>query len=184
MKIKDRTFKTFISEAEIAGIVERLAGEVSRDYAGGDLVVCPVLTGAYMFAADLTRRLTVPCEISFVRYASYSGMSSTGEVRCSLPFPPAVEGRDVLIVEDVVDSGFSMRHMLDAVQALRPRSVKVCTLFLKPAAFKGDYKVDYVGRETGNEFIVGYGLDYDEQGRTLPEVLVVEGQEEEVGFKG
>ena len=174
MVIKDKNFKTFISEAEIKQIVNRLAGEVSRDYAGGDLVACPILTGAFMFASDLVRRLTIPCEVSFVRYASYSGMSSTGEVKCMLPFPPEIEGRDVLIVEDVIDSGFSMKHMLQAVWALHPRSVKICALFYKPAAFKGDYKVDYIGREIGNEFIVGYGLDYDEQGRTLPEVLVVE----------
>ena len=174
MKIKDKEFKPFITEGEIKDIVKRLATQVSRDYAEGDLVVCPILTGAYMFAADLTRQLTIPCEVSFVRYASYSGMSSTGTVKCMLPFPPDVEGRDVLIVEDVVDSGFSMRHMLDAVYALHPRSVKICTLFFKPHAFKGNYKVDYVGREIGDEFIVGYGLDYDEQGRTLGEVLVVE----------
>lgn len=173
LKIKDKEFGTFIGERELATIVERVAGEVSRDYQGKNLVVCPILTGAYMFAADLTRRLTVPCEVRFVRYASYSGMSSTGEVTCSLPFPPEVEGRDVLIVEDVVDSGFSMRHLLDALNALHPRSVRICTLFFKPAAFKGDYKVDYIGRNIGNEFIVGYGMDYDEQGRTLGEVLVV-----------
>lgn len=173
MKIKDKEFKTFISEAEIQSIVKRLAAEVSRDYEGLDLVACPILTGAFMFASDLVRRLTIPCEVSFVRYASYSGMSSTGEVKCVLPFPPEIEGCDVLIVEDVVDSGFSMKHMLQAVGKLNPRSVRICALFYKPAAFKGDYKVDYVGREIGNEFIVGYGLDYDEQGRTLPEVLVV-----------
>ena len=174
MQIKDKQFKTFISEAEIQQIVNRLAIEVSRDYAGGDLVACPILTGAFMFASDLVRRLTIPCEVSFVRYASYSGMSSTGNVKCMLPFPPEIEGRDVLIVEDVIDSGFSMKHMLQAVWALRPRSVKICALFYKPEAFKGDYKVDYIGREIGNEFIVGYGLDYDEQGRTLPEVLVLD----------
>lgn len=174
MKIKDKEFKPFITEAEIDAIVRRLAGEVSRDFEGHDLVACPVLTGAYMFASDLLRRLTIPCEVSFVRYASYSGMSSTGTVKCMLPFPPNVEGRDVLIVEDVIDSGLSMRHMLDAVWALHPRSVHVCALFYKPAAFKGDYKVEYIGREIGNEFIVGYGLDYDEQGRTLPEVMVVD----------
>ena len=174
MKVKDREFKPFITEAEIQGIVSRLAGEVSRDYSGGSLVACPILTGAYMFAADLLRRLTVPCEVAFVRYSSYSGMESTGTVSCRLPFPPEVEGRDVLIVEDVVDSGLSMRHMLDAAWAMHPRSVRICTLFFKPAAFKGDYKVDYIGREIGNEFIVGYGMDYDEQGRTLPEVLVLD----------
>lgn len=171
--VKDKQFRPYISKSEIDGINDRLAAELSRDYAGLDLVACPILTGAYMFAADLLRRLTIPCEVSFVRYASYSGMTSTGQVRCMLPFPPNVEGRDVLIVEDVVDSGFSMRHMIDAVMALHPRSVKICTLFFKPEAFKGDYKVDYIGREIGNEFIVGYGLDYDEYGRTLPEVYVL-----------
>lgn len=174
MKIKDKEFRPYITEAEIKEIVEGLATRISKDYADGDLVACPILTGAFMFASDLVRRLTIPCEVCFVRYSSYSGMKSTGEVKCMLPFPPDIEGRDVLIVEDVVDSGLSMRHILDAVNALHPKSVKICTLFFKPDAFKGDYKVDYVGREIGNEFIVGYGLDYDELGRTLPEVMVVE----------
>ena len=173
MRIKDRDFKPFVTEAEIDGIVRRLAEEISRDYKDRDLVACPILTGAFMFAADLLRRLTVPCEVSFVRYASYSGMNSTGQVSCALPFPSGIKGRDVLIVEDVVDTGLSMQHMLEAVRALHPRSVRVCALFFKPESFKGDYRVDYVGREIGNEFIVGYGLDYDEQGRTLPEVMVV-----------
>lgn len=176
MRINDREFKPFITEAELDAIVRRLAGEISRDYKEGDLVACPILTGAFMFAADLLRRLTVPCEVVFVRYTSYCGMSSTGEVNCALPFPTGIEGRDLLIVEDVVDTGLSMQHILTEVQALRPRSVKVCALFFKPAAFKGNYKVDYVGREIGNEFIVGYGLDYDEQGRTLPEVMIVENE--------
>ena len=174
MKIKDKDFRIFIPEKEIATVVERLAGEVSRDYAGGDLLVCPVLTGAFMFASDLVRRLSVKCEIGFVRFASYSGMNSTGQVKCTLPFPPDVEGRDVLIVEDVVDSGLSLCHMLDALHELKPRSVKICSLFFKPHAFKGEYRVDYVGREIGNEFIVGYGMDYDEEGRTLKDVWVVE----------
>ena len=173
MKIKDKEFVPYIDEAELASIVGRLAAEVSRNYVGRDLVVCPVLTGAYMFAADLVRRLTVPCEVSFIKYTSYSGMSNTGEVKCALPFPPAIECRDVLIVEDVIDSGLSMRYVIDAAQALKPRCVRICTLFYKPEAFKGDYNVDYVGREIGNEFIVGYGMDYDDQGRTLPEIMVV-----------
>ncbi len=174
MQVKDKNFKPFITETELREIVDRLAGEISKDYKDRDLVACPILTGAFMFASDLMRRLTIPCEVAFVRYASYSGMSSTGEVRCMLPFPPDIEGRDVLIVEDVIDSGFSMKHMLQAVSALHPRSVRICALFFKPHAFKGDYKVDYVGREIGNEFIVGYGLDYDEHGRTLPEVYVID----------
>lgn len=178
MKVKDRDFDIFISEKELAGIVRSVAEKVNADYepdGGSPLLVCPVLTGAFMFASDLVRRLTMECEVRFVRYSSYSGMSSTGEVKCMLPFPPEVKGRDVLIVEDVVDSGLSMKKMLEEVWALKPRSVRVCTLFYKPAAFKGDFKVDYVGREIGNEFIVGYGLDYDEHGRGLKDVWVVRG---------
>lgn len=172
MRIKDKEFVPFVTEEEIDSIVRRLAAQISVDYTGKDMVACPILTGAFMFASDLVRRLTVPCEVSFVRYASYNGMKSTGEVRCMMPFPTSIEGRDVLIVEDVVDSGFSMKHMLSAAEAMHPRSVRICALFFKPEAFKGDYRVDYVGREIGNEFIVGYGLDYDEQGRGLPEVMV------------
>lgn len=169
MRIKDREFETFVGAAELAAIVERLAVEVSGDYER--LMVCPVLTGAYMFAADLTRRLTVPSEVHFVHYSSYSGMRSTGRVRCVLGFPPEVKGRDVLVVEDVVDSGLSMEAVLRDLYALEPRSVRVCTLFLKPAAFKGGFEVHYVGKEIGNEFIAGYGMDYDEEGRTLGDVV-------------
>lgn len=174
MRIKDKEFKPFIPAAELSLIADRLAGELSRDYRGRDLVVCPVLTGAFMFAADLVRRMTVPCEVSFVRFSSYCGMESTGHVECSLPFPSSIEGRDVLIVEDVVDTGLSIQHILQEVRALHPASVRVCALLYKPDAFRGDYRVDYVGRNIGNEFIVGYGLDYDEQGRNLPEILVID----------
>ena len=174
MKIKDIDFKPFITAAELDATVARLADEVSHDYSGRDLVVCPILTGAFIFAADLVRRLSVPAEVHFVRYSSYSGMASTGKVDCALSFGSELRGRDVLIVEDVVDTGLSMQQMLRDVQAVGPASVRVCTLLFKPDAFKGDFKVDYIGRRIGNEFIVGYGMDYDEQGRTLPEIMVRE----------
>lgn len=170
MKIKDKEFEVFISEEELGAIVDRLACRISADYAGTNLVVCPVLTGAYLFAADLLRKLTIDAEVAFVKYSSYEGMHSTGKVSCQLPFPEWVKGRDVLIVEDIVDTGLSMGHLLQEVGKLEPRSVRICTLFYKPEAFKGDYKVDYVGRDIANDFIVGYGLDYDEEGRTLKEV--------------
>lgn len=170
MKIKDKEFEVFISEEELGAIVDRLACRISDDYAGTNLVVCPVLTGAYLFAADLLRKLTIDAEVAFVKYSSYEGMHSTGKVSCQLPFPEWVKGRDVLIVEDIVDTGLSMGHLLQEVGKLEPRSVRICTLFYKPEAFKGDYKVDYVGRDIANDFIVGYGLDYDEEGRTLKEV--------------
>ncbi len=175
MKVKDKEFEVFISEEELGTIVDRLACRISDDYAGKRPVVCPVLTGAYLFAADLLRKLTVEAEVAFVKYSSYEGMRSTGKVSCQLPFPESVRGRDVIIVEDIVDSGLSMEHLLQEVGRLEPRSVRICSLFFKPAAFKGHFQVDYVGKEIGNEFIVGYGLDYDEEGRTLKEVYVVKG---------
>lgn len=174
MRIHDKDFHTFISEAKLDAIVKRLAAQISADYSGRDLVVCPVLTGAFIFAADLVRHITLPLEVSGVRYASYSGLNSTGKVVCRLPFPDYIAGRDVLIVEDVIDSGLSMQTVLRDAKALKPASVKVCTLFFKPDAFRGDYHVDYVGRTIGNEFIVGYGLDYDELGRNIPSVLVID----------
>lgn len=174
MRIKDREFELFIGKDELAGIVARLGREVSEGgvVGNGALMVCPVLTGAYMFAADLVRRIEVESEVHFVRYTSYVGMQSSGEVRCELPFKD-IEGRDVLIVEDVIDSGLSMGRMLAEVRALRPARVRVCALLMKPGAFKGDYRVDFVGREIGDEFIVGYGMDYDEAGRTLDAVYRV-----------
>lgn len=176
MQIKDLRFRPFIPEAELQGIASALAAQISRDYAGRDLVVSPILTGAFMFATDLVRRLTVPCHLAFVRYASYSGLASTGEVVCQLPFPAEIRGRDVLIVEDVVDTGLSMQRILADARALQPASLRVCSLFFKPGAFRGDYTVDYIGRNIGNEFIVGYGLDYDQLGRNLKEIYVLDQQ--------
>ena len=173
MRINDKDFELFIPADDIAAMVARVAAEVSRDHEGSDLVVCPVLTGAFLFASDLVRGLTVPCEVAFVKYASYEGMASTGTVRCLLPFPASIKGRDVLLVEDVVDSGLTMQRLIADAQACGARSVRVCSLFFKPSAFKGDFRVDYVGREIGNEFIVGYGLDYDQKGRGLKDVWVV-----------
>lgn len=173
LKIKDREFRTFIAKDELTRIVQRLASEIDADCGGSDLLVCPVLTGAFVFAADLLRSMKTPCEVAFVKYTSYVGMESTGRVTCGLPFPSGVRGRDVLIVEDVVDSGLSMAKMIAELKRLQPRSVKVCALFYKPHAFTGGFKVDYVGKEIGDEFIAGYGMDYDEAGRTIDEVMVV-----------
>lgn len=170
MRVGDLDFEPFIGKAEIEATVDRLAAELNRDYAGQRVVVCPVLTGAYMFAADLLRRLTVDVEVCFVKYTSYNGTQSSGVVNAEVPFPRSVDGRDVLIVEDVIDSGLSMGVMLKELEGLNPRSARVCALLYKPHAFKGSFHVDYVGREIGDDFIVGYGMDYNEQGRHLPEV--------------
>lgn len=173
MKIRDKEFEVYITEAEVAEVVQRLAARISADYAGRRPLLCPVLTGSFLFVADLARRLEVECEVEFVKYTSYEGMCSTGKVQGQLPFPAKVKDRDVIIVEDIVDTGISMGHMLDELKKLAPRSIKVCTLLMKPGCFRGGYEVDYVGKEIADDFIVGYGMDYDGEGRTLKEIYRV-----------
>lgn len=173
MKIKDRDFEVYITEGELAAAVERLAGCIDADYAGRRPLLCPVLTGSFMFASDLVRRMKVDCEVEFVKYTSYEGMQTTGRVQGELPFPTKVKGRDVIVVEDVVDTGVSMGEMLRVLKSLGPRSVRVCTLLMKPRCFRGDFEVDYVGMEIEDDFIVGYGMDYDGEGRGLREIYKV-----------
>lgn len=173
MKIKDRDFEVYITEVELAAAVGRLSGRIDADYAGRRPLLCPVLTGSFMFASDLVRRLKVECEVEFVKYTSYEGMQTTGRVQGELPFPTKVKGRDVIVVEDVVDTGVSMGEMLRVLKSLGPRSVRVCTLLMKPKCFRGGFEVDYVGMEIGEDFIVGYGMDYDGEGRGLKEIYKV-----------
>lgn len=170
VKVLDKEFDLYMSRSEIQAIVDRLASEITRDYKDKNPLICPVLTGSYLFAADLTRAIGFDHEVSFVRYSSYSGMSSTGCVKESLPFPKSCTGRHVIIVEDVVDTGVSMECMLHRLKALNPASVAICSFLFKPGCFHKDFKIDYVGKSIPDDFVVGYGLDYNEMGRTLSEV--------------
>lgn len=157
---------------EIQSIVRRVAGDISRDFASRNPIVCPVLTGSFMFAADLIRSLSFDAEVSFVRFTSYQGMASTGQVKTVLGFPEKCKGRDVIIVEDIVDTGITMEKMLEELQKLEPASISVCTFLFKPGNFEKDFKIDYIGKSIPNDFILGYGLDYDGAGRTYPDVYV------------
>lgn len=173
IKVHDKTFKLYMSADEIERNVRRLAEEISRDYQDKDPMLCPVLTGSYMFFADLTRYMTIDPDIRFVRYSSYSGMESTGTVKAVLPFPEKCRGRHVVIVEDIVDSGLTMKCMMEELQKMKPASIRVCSFFFKPDRFKGDFKIDYLGASIPDDFIVGYGLDYDDKGRTMKDVYSV-----------
>ena len=174
VQILDKTFRLYMPEAEIQLLVKDLAARISADYQHRNPILCPVLTGSYMFASDLSRNLTIPAPISFVRYFSYEGLSSTGEVKRALPFSEKCRGRDIIIVEDIIDSGLSMKTLLQDVHALEPASVAICSFLFKPGNFKGDYKVDYYGKAIPNDFIVGYGMDYDELGRNLPDIYILD----------
>lgn len=180
VKIKDKSFKTFIPEAVIQERVGVVADRISRDMKGRNPLLLAVLNGSFMFAADLMRRLTIPCEISFVKLASYQGTTSTGAVKEVIGINEDLEGRDVIIVEDIVDTGLTMKRMLDTLGTRSPRSLHICTLLVKPDKLQVDLDIEYAAFEIPNDFIVGYGLDYDQQGRNLPDIYtVVESGEEE-----
>lgn len=174
IKLHDRTFRVMIPAAEVDAAVDRIAAQIGADYAGREVpLFIGVLNGAFMFASDLLRKIESRAEVSFVKLASYSGMGSTGRVSELIGLGADIEGRHVIVVEEVVDSGESMAHLLDQLAARRPASVEIATLVFKPGAFRKDFPVKYRGIEVGNEFIVGYGMDYNGLGRNLKDIYVV-----------
>ncbi len=173
IKIKDKTFRTSIPEAEIKSRVKALAAQISRDMEGKNPLLLGVLNGSFVFAADLMREMTIPCEISFVKLASYQGITSTGKVKEILGINENLSGRTVIIVEDIVESGKTMMRMIESLGTRNPASVHVCTLFFKPEKLEEDLKLDYVAFRIPDDFIVGYGLDYDQQGRGLRDIFTI-----------
>lgn len=166
--------EVLVGAEELAARVQELAAEISRDYAGRDLVLIGVLKGAVFFLADLMRALEVPCELDFMAVASYgSATKSSGVVRILKDLDAVIEGRDVLIVEDIVDSGLTLQYLLRNLAGRNPRSLEVCALLIKPARRKVDLDTRYVGFEIPNRFAIGYGLDYEERHRNLPYVAAL-----------
>ena len=173
VKIKDKTFKISIPENEILKRVKAVADRINHDMAGKNPLLIAVLNGAFVFAADLMRMLTIPCEISFVKLASYEGTTSTGKGREVLGINEDLHNRTVIIVEDIVDTGLTMKRMVESIGTRHPESVHICTLLLKPEKLQVDLNVEYAAMEIPNDFIVGYGLDYDQQGRHLRDIYTV-----------
>jgi hypoxanthine phosphoribosyltransferase len=163
-----------VGPEELAQRVRELADEVSRDYEGRDLVLIGVLKGAVFFLSDLMRHLTVPCEVDFMAVASYgSATKSSGVVRILKDLDAVIEGRDVLIIEDIVDSGLTLQYLLRNLAGRDPRSLEVCALLIKPERRKVDLRTRYVGFEIPNRFAIGYGLDHQERYRNLPYVAAL-----------
>ncbi len=173
VKIKDKTFQTSITEEEIRQRVKVLGQRLSKDLEGKNPLFLSVLNGAFMFTADLLREMTIPCEVSFVKLASYEGTTSTGKVKEVIGINEDLTGRTVVIVEDIVESGLTMKRMIEQIGTRNPASVKVCTLFFKPERLKEDLTLDYVAFSIPNDFILGYGLDYDQQGRGLKDLYTL-----------
>ena len=174
IQVLDKTFRPYLSEDEIQKAVEDVAKKISCDFNGKDVLLCPVLTGSYIFAADLARQLTFDPDVAFVRYNSYQGTHSTGHVTVSLPFPEKCRGRHVIIVEDIVDSGITMEYLLNELHQLHPMSISICTFLFKPDNFQKSFKIDYIGLSIPNNFILGYGLDYNGKGRSYKSLYVID----------
>ena len=173
VKIKDKTFKTSIPEEEIKARVKAVAQQISKDMEGKTPLLLGVLNGSFVFAADLMREMTIPCEISFVKLASYQGTTSTGKIKEVLGINENLAGRTVIIVEDIVESGQTMKQMIESLGTRNPASIHICTLFFKPDKLKEELSLDYVAFTIPDDFIVGYGLDYDGLGRELKDIYTI-----------
>lgn len=170
IKINDKTFEPYVSAEELNQIAERMASEVYQDLQESRPIFIAVLNGSFMFAADFLRHYKGECEISFVKMASYQGTQSTGKVHQLIGLSTPVEGRDVVILEDIIDTGNTLEEIYRLFENQKVKSFRIATLFFKPDAYKKDLKIDYVGKPIPNRFIVGYGLDFDEIARNLPQV--------------
>lgn len=173
IKIKDKQFAVSIPEEKIIAEVERLAAQISHDLEGKNPLFLAVLNGSFMFAADLFRRITIPAEISFVKLASYEGTASTGVIKEVIGLSESITGRTIVVVEDIIDTGCTMQKLLENLGTRSPEAIHVCTLLLKPEKLKVNLDVKYVALEIPNDFIVGYGLDYDGYGRNLKSIYTV-----------
>jgi hypoxanthine phosphoribosyltransferase len=174
MKIKDLEFHEFISSETARHKVQSLAAEISKDYYDKTPVFLPVLNGSFMFASDLIKEITIPCRVSFVKVSSYQGTNSTGQLKSLIGLDESLFNQNILIVEDIVDTGFTLQKIVDELKTLGIKSVEVITLLRKKPARDKGLEVKYVGFEIDNEFVLGYGLDYDGLGRNFKEIYKAE----------
>ncbi len=173
IKVKDKQFEVYITEQKILGRIKELGDQISKDYAGKDPLVVGVLNGSLYFLADLSREFGFETELALVKYKSYEGTQSTGKFNVSLSFDERVKDRNVLLIEDIVDTGATLTNLMRDLTVFEPASVAVISLLLKPSVFKGNFEVKYVGFEIPEKFVLGYGLDYDGRGRNLRDIYVL-----------
>lgn len=173
IKIHDKEFAPFIPFEKIDKAVSEIANKMNKDLKNKNPLFIAVLNGSFMFASDLFHKIDFPCEITFVKLASYSGTKSTETVRQLIGIDEDIVGRNIVIIEDIIDSGLTMERVLTQLQMIGAADIKIATLLYKPNAFKGSYPIDYIGIEIGNDFIVGYGLDYDKHGRNFKDIYKI-----------
>lgn len=178
IKLHDKYFKTFISNSEIEKAIQVVADKISADYKGKDApIFLSVLNGSFMFAASLMKDISIQCEISFVKLASYSGTQSTGDVKQVIGLNKSVAGKNIIIIEDIVDTGATIVELHKILKNAGAADIKVCTLLLKPKSYDKEVKIDYPAIEIPNDFIVGFGLDYDQLGRQYKDIYVLDSNE-------
>lgn len=173
IKIKDRLFSVSIMEKDILREVKRVADEINNDLKDQNPLFLSVLNGSFMFTADLMKHITIPCEISFVKLASYQGVSSTGAIKEVIGINEDIAGRTVVIVEDIVDTGLTMQRLIETLGTRGPKKIHIASLLVKPDKLKVKLDIEYVAMKIPNDFIVGYGLDYDGYGRNYPDIYTV-----------
>lgn len=173
VEIKDKKFSLYISESEIKEEVKKMAAAISSDLEGKRPIFLVILNGSFIFAADLLREISIPCEMKFMRVASYEGTNSTGNVTEVLGLDESIEERTVVIVEDIIDSGTTMNELLKILGRRSPAEIRIASLLVKPKNLKVKLEIDYRCFDIENDFIVGYGLDYNQEGRNLKEIYKI-----------
>lgn len=178
IKVLDLTFEPSISEETVQAEVKRIADDMNRDLAEKNPIFLGILNGAFMFASDLFKQITIPCQITFLKLASYDGTRTTDSVKQLIGINQDLKDRTIVVLEDIVDTGITLDTIIRQLSGYEPKEILVATMLHKPDALKMDVKLDYVGIEIPNDFVLGYGLDYNGYGRNLPEIYtLVDGQE-------
>ncbi len=173
VRLHNKTFKPYIPTEEIALKVSELAKKINKDLADKNPLFVIVLNGAFIFAADLLKEVNIDCNITFVKLSSYVGTQTSHTVRELIGLDESIQGRHVVLVEDIIDTGITMNNTIKKFKEMGAADVKIATLLFKPNSFQKDFHIDYIGMEIANEFIVGYGLDYDGLGRNLPDIYQI-----------
>ena len=173
IKLHDKEFKPFIGSEKIQEVISALANQINQDYKDKQPVFIGVLNGSFLFVADLVREFEGNCDVSFMKMASYEGTNTTGVVNELIGLNQDIEGRDVIILEDIVDTGNTLEKLFQELEKKNPKSLEIATLLFKPNAYQKDIPVKYAAMEVGNEFLVGYGLDYDGLGRNLKDIYII-----------
>ena len=174
VRLKDKNFQLFIDSKELKNSIESLSNKINQDYSDREPIFLCVLNGAFVFAAELIKRFNHECQVSFVKLSSYQGVQSSGTINSLIGLNEDIKEKDVIIVEDIVDTGQTIANIVENILNKNPRSIEVATLLYKPKSYQKQIPIKYRAIEIGNDFIVGFGLDYNGLGRNLEEIYIIE----------